>query len=189
MSLEQMVTEYGYLAISAGTFLQADSILILGGLAAHRGYLELPWVIFWAFLCTTVSDQMVFLLGRTKGKEILQRRPGWKKQSGRVLSILERHQTWFILVFRFLYGVRSFSPLLIGMSEIRQTRFTILNILGGLLWAVVIGPLGYLFGNAIESVFGNIKHHELPIFLGVLGIALFARLVIFLKRKAASQGA
>ena len=184
-----MVTEYGYLAVSVGTFLQTDSILILGGLAAHRGYLELPWVIFWAFICTTVSDQLVFLLGRTKGKEIFERRPKWKEQSGRVLSILERHQTWFVLLFRFLYGVRSFSPLLIGMSEIRQSRFTVLNILGGLLWAVVMGPLGYLFGNAIESLFGNIKQHEVSIFLGVLGIALFTRLVLFLKRKASSQSA
>ena len=187
MSLDQLVTNYGYLAVAVGTFLQSDSVLILGGLAAHRSYLELPWIIFWASVCTIFSDELLFLLGHTKGKAILEKRPRWKAQSGRVLSILDRHQAWFILLFRFLYGIRSFTPLLIGMSNINHARFTVLNILGGILWAAVIGPLGYLFGNAIESIFGNIKQHELVLFLGVVGIAVVLRLALFLKRKAGER--
>ncbi|HMB59756.1 MAG TPA: DedA family protein [Xanthomonadales bacterium] len=185
MSLEALLTNYGYLAVFIGTFLQFDSILILGGLAAHRGYLDLPWVIVWAFLATIISDQLIFLLGRTKGKDILSKRASWQAQSARVLSILNRHQVWFILLFRFFYGIRAVTPLLIGMSGVRQVRFTLLNLLGGFLWATVMGPLGYLFGNAMQSLFGNIKQHELSIFLGVMIIMILVRFAIVLKQRAA----
>ena len=42
MSLEYLVTTYGYPVIAIGTFLEGESILVLGGFAAHSGYLELP---------------------------------------------------------------------------------------------------------------------------------------------------
>lgn len=36
MSLEHWISEYGYAAIAIGTFLEGDTILILGGFAASR---------------------------------------------------------------------------------------------------------------------------------------------------------
>ncbi|MBK5101143.1 MAG: hypothetical protein JJE15_09160 [Desulfobacteraceae bacterium] len=44
MTLESLIDTYGYLAILVGTFFEGETILILGGLAAYREYLGLPWV-------------------------------------------------------------------------------------------------------------------------------------------------
>ena len=52
MLLEELITTYGYAAVGIGSFLEGETVLVLGGLAAHRGYLELPWVIVYAFLGT-----------------------------------------------------------------------------------------------------------------------------------------
>lgn len=52
MNLEEVVTHYGYIGILIGTFLEGETILIIAGFLAHRGYLELPFVIvriFWEF--------------------------------------------------------------------------------------------------------------------------------------------
>ena len=40
--LESLIDTYGYLTILIGTFLEGETILVLGGFAAHRGYLHLP---------------------------------------------------------------------------------------------------------------------------------------------------
>ena len=61
MSLQQLITDYGYLAILMGTFLEGETILILGGFASHRGYLELPWVVVSAFIGTLAGDQLPLL--------------------------------------------------------------------------------------------------------------------------------
>ena len=44
MTLESLIDTYGYLAILVGTFFEGETILVLGGLAAYREYLGLPWV-------------------------------------------------------------------------------------------------------------------------------------------------
>jgi membrane protein DedA with SNARE-associated domain len=40
MTLESILDPYGYLAVLVGTFLEGETILVLGGFAAHRGYLQ-----------------------------------------------------------------------------------------------------------------------------------------------------
>lgn len=58
MSLESLVTSYGYPAVLVGTFLEGETILVLAGFLAHRGYLDLPLVILTAFLGTFTGDQL-----------------------------------------------------------------------------------------------------------------------------------
>ena len=172
MVLEDLLSTYGYLAIVVGTFLEGETILVLGGFAAHRGYLELPWVIIWAFLGTLSGDQLYFYIGRHKGRGVLERRPGWKTKSEKVFRLLEQHQIKLMLGFRFLYGLRTVTPFIIGASNISPVRYLLLNILGAALWAVVVGALGYLFGQTLEIIIEDIKHYELEAFAILIGIGL-----------------
>lgn len=172
MSLEELVSNYGYFAILIGTFLEGETILVLGGFAAHRGFLELPWVMVAAFLGSFCGDQLYFFLGRSKGEQLLNKRPAWKAKSARVLSLMDRHQVALILGFRFLYGVRTVTPFLLGSAGIAPARFIVLNMIGASIWAVVVGSLGYLFGSAIEVVLGDIKHYELLFFGLIAGVGL-----------------
>ncbi len=164
MSLEELVANYGYTAVAIGTFLEGETILLLGGFAAHRGFLELPWVIVCAFLGSFVGDQAFFYIGRTNGEKMLQKRPHWKAKSTRVLAMADKHQTWLILGFRFLYGLRSVTPFLLGAAKVSPVRFFFLNMVGAGVWSVAVGSLGYYFGYAIESVLGNIKRYEMGVF-------------------------
>jgi len=91
MSLEELISTYGYAAVGIGAFLEGETVLVLGGFAAHRGYLELPWVIVCAFFGTLFGDQLYFYIGRTKGKSVIEKRPHWKSKSERVFSLLDKH--------------------------------------------------------------------------------------------------
>ena len=176
MSLAQLVTEYGYAAIAIGTFIEGETILILGGLAAHRGYLELPWVLVCAFLGTFAGDQFYFWLGRTRGAVFLARRANFKTRADKVFTLLEQHQVLLILGFRFIYGLRTLTPFLLGASMVSPMRFFVLNLLGGVVWTLTIGLLGYAFGITLEAILGDLKHYETWIFATVLvtGVAAWA---------------
>lgn len=165
MSLEELISTYGYTAIGIGTFLEGETILILGGFAAHRGYLELPWVIVCAFLGTLFGDQLYFYIGRIKGKGAIDKRPHWKATSEKALILLNKHQVWLIIGFRFAYGLRTVTPFLIGASNVSPSRFLVFNTLGAALWSITIGVLGYLFGRALEMAIGDIKRYELMAFM------------------------
>lgn len=170
------ISTYGYIAIAVGTFLEGETVLILGGLAAHRGYLELPWVVVWGFLGTLFGDQLYFYIGRIKGIKFLEKRPYWKSKSGRVFDLMHKHQLLLIFAFRFFYGLRTVTPFLLGTAGISPVRFSIFNTLGALVWACVIGGLGYLFGHGFALVIGDIRHYELGLFilLAIAGLSVWS---------------
>ena len=62
--IQTLIQNYGYWAVFVGTFIEGETILLLGGFAAHRGYLALPWVIVAAFFGSLCGDQLFFFLGR-----------------------------------------------------------------------------------------------------------------------------
>ncbi|SDG82632.1 DedA family protein [Nitrosomonas sp. Nm132] len=186
MSLEELITTYGYSAIAIGAFLEGETILILGGFAAHRGYLELPWVLVSAFLGTLLGDQLYFYIGRVKGKSILEKRPHLKCKSEKVFAILNKHQTLLILGFRFMYGFRTITPFLLGACEIRPFRFLILNFIGALIWSMTIGIMGYLLGHTLELIIDDIKRYEAWLFIGLSILSAIAWCIYFLSKKKSS---
>ena len=168
MSLEHFIDSYGYLAILIGTFLEGETILILGGITAKLGYLQLPWVITYAFWGTLIGDQLFFMLGRSQGAPFLHRHPSWDERAQKVQGILERHRILIILGFRFIYGFRIITPYVIGMSRISYLEFLVLNVISAAVWSIVIGSLGFAFGHGLELWLGNIRRYEIIIMVVVL---------------------
>lgn len=177
MSTEQLIEHYGYIAIFAGTFLEGETILVIAGFLAHRGYLELPIVIGAAFAGTFFGDQLYFFIGRIKGRSFIQNRPSWKSKSERVLRLLAKHQNLLILGFRFIYGIRTITPFLLGTSGISPLRYILLNFCGGILWAGIFSGLGYYFGQLMELILGRIKNDEKWGILVLLGISALTWLI------------
>jgi membrane protein DedA with SNARE-associated domain len=175
MDLQSIIENYGYAAILIGTFLEGETILVLAGLAAHQGYLELTGVIFAAFLGSLCGDQLFFYLGRKHSQAVLSRRPYWKSKVEKVHKMMNQFQTPMILSFRFLYGLRTIAPFVIGMSPVSVKKFISLNAAGALVWAVAIGSGGYLFGHALEMSVGKIKHYEVQVFamIALLGLLVW----------------
>jgi membrane protein DedA with SNARE-associated domain len=172
VDISSLIQQYGYIVILAGSFLEGETVLVLGGLAAHLGYLELPWVILCAFAGSTFGDQLYFFLGRYNGQQLLAKHPKWQSKVERVLELLHRHQNLVILSCRFLYGLRIVTPFALGMSRVGVLRFVGLNLLGAAIWATTIATLGYLFGHALEAILGEIKRYEHVVMLAVVAIGL-----------------
>lgn len=176
MTLHQIVADYGYWAIFIGTFLEGETILVIGGFFAHRGYLSLPLVVSLAFLGTFCGDQLFFYLGRARGMDAVNSRPAWKRKSAKVFRLLRTHQTLVIISFRFLYGIRIVTPFILGASGVKPARFFTLNLIGASVWAMTIGLLGYFLGQAMELFLAELKRYE---FL-ILGLVVTIGALIWL---------
>ena len=189
MTIEWAVMHFGYPAVVVGTFFEGEIILILAGFAAHRGYLDLPLVILAAFIGSLLGDQLYFFLGRWRGHAVLNKHPDWKDRIVRFRRLMARHDILIILVFRFLYGLRTVAPFAIGLSDIPIWKFIILNSISAGIWAVTVGLLGYLFGHTMELVIDEIKHYELAVMAGLLVLAIIIYAVRrYRNRKTNSDG-
>lgn len=177
MQLAELVRDYGYYAVFVGTFLEGETILVMAGFAAHGGYLELPWVVGVAAAGGTLGDQLYFYLGRRYGPQILARFPRLQPRAAKVAALLQRHHLPLILSIRFLYGLRTVGPLVFGMSRLGRLRFFALNLVGALLWAVLVGGAGYLFGSALALVFADLRRYEEALLALMAGAGAIAWLV------------
>jgi membrane protein DedA with SNARE-associated domain len=72
---------------------------------------------------------------------------------------MSQFHTPMTLSFRFLYGLRTVVPFVIGMSTVSTKRFVLLNIVGAIVWAIVVGIVvgigGYAFGHAQKYLSEN----------------------------------
>ena len=183
MDLQSIIENYGYAAILVGTFLEGETILVLAGLAAHQGYLALPGVILAAFLGSLGGDQLFFYLGRKHCQAVLAWRPTWTQKAEKVNRMISRFQSPLIIGFRFLYGLRTVTPFVLGMSTVSLTKFVVLNAAGALIWAAAVASGGYLFGHALEVFIGRFKSYEIYIMGSVAVVGLLIWIFHFFRRR------
>ncbi len=187
MDLTALVQTYGYLAVFVGTLLEGETVLALAGLAAHRGYLALPWVIAVAALGGFLGDQIYFLVGRRNGARILARFPGLAPGIERIERLLERYGAPIVVLVRFMYGLRAVGPIAISMTGMHWARFAAFNALGATLWAALVAALGYALGNALTLLLGDLKRVEETVFAAVAVAGIAAALLVWSRRRRAVQ--
>jgi membrane protein DedA with SNARE-associated domain len=183
INTQLLLETYGYWALIVGTALEGETILILGGFAAHSGYLKLSIVILSAFIGTLIGDQFFFLMGRKRGKRFLEGRPGLLRKMEKANRLLEKYGTAVVLGFRFIYGFRTITPFMIGTTRISYLRFFILNAIGALTWACAVAALGYFFGQAMGLLLGDIRRYEVVIAIVLLSVGSFLWLHLCIRSK------
>ena len=151
-------SNWAYLILFVWTMLEGETILIIAGVAAQDNQPNLALCILAAFSGSLAGDQLWFYVGRLKGKALLLRSPAWKLRAEKVFRALERWNTLLILGFRFAYGLRSVTPLALGMTELNGRRFLRLNVIGAAIWAIAFGVGGYVFGVSMQHF---IKAHKM----------------------------
>ncbi len=185
MALDTLIETHGYWLLALGCLLEGETILMLAGFAAHRGYLDPAWVLAIGASVGFAGDQFYFWLGRRHGAAVLERWPAIARQSGRLERLLQRFHAAVVIGVRFAYGLRIAGPILIGTTNFSRARFALLNSAGALLWSAGFTALGWVFGQAAEAILGRIKHLEGWLMIGLVVAAIF--LLAVRKYRSGSQ--
>lgn len=183
--LQQFLHDFGYFALFLGTFFEGETILVLAGFLAFRGYMDISWVVVVAFFGSYAGDQLWYFMGRRHGRAILARRPRWQAMGDKALDHIRRHPDIWVLSFRFVYGLRTVMPVAIGLSGYPPRRYLLLNGIGAAVWALALGAAAYHFGAILEGLLGNVKKYE----LWVLGTLLVVGLGLWIRRYLRNQRA
>jgi membrane protein DedA with SNARE-associated domain len=177
MNVHALLTGHGawpYLVTFAWTFVEGESFVLFAGFAAAQGLLSAPLILLAAWLGSFAGDQSYFWIGRRFGLALLSRRPSWRDRVDKVLGFVRRYDTWFILSFRFIYGVRNFSSFAIGISGVGWLRFLLLNLVAAFVWAVLFVGAGYLSGRAAHRALGHYAEKFSMVALGAFAAILIA---------------
>ena len=187
MSLEQFITEYGYWAILLLTFIEGETVVIVAGFFAHQGLLDITYVILTALTGSFSGDQLYYYIGRHGGPKLIAKRKSWQSGAARLYRILERHQYFLILTFRFYYGIRNITPFAIGAAQIPRLRFFTLNLIGAIVWAVSFSLGGYFLGETLKLFLDDYHQYALYVVAGLLVVAIIFWIIKKIRQRPAAK--
>ena len=132
--------------------LPGDSLLFTGGLLAAAPH---PPVSIWVLLVcvplvAVLGDQCAYFIGRRIGPSLFDKEDSRlfkKRYVTESHAFFERHGPKTIILARFVPIVRTFTPVLAGVSAMRYPVFLAFDIVGGVLWGAGVTLLGYFLGN------------------------------------------
>ena len=152
MTIESIIAKYGLFALFAGAGIEGETVVVAGGLLAHKGLFPLPGAMAAAAAGSFVADQIFFSLGRYFRDKPWVQRAQQKPVFERALGMLERHPIGFIFAFRFIYGFRTISPIAIGTTKVATKLFVAINLVAAIVWGIVFTGIGYIFGHSFEKL-------------------------------------
>ncbi|HET9474506.1 MAG TPA: DedA family protein [Steroidobacteraceae bacterium] len=174
MDLPALLEQYGYALIFFGTLVEGESILMLGGYFAHRGYLDLGTVIITAFAGALCGDQLFFYIGRHHARGLLARFPKLRDKVNVALRRVEDHQVKVVLTMRFLWGLRIALPVALGLTNMSAKRFLWLNLISAAVWSSVFAVVGFGASRVFSALVANLHRHEKWIVAVLLLITVIA---------------
>lgn len=175
--MHDLIIKLGYPALFLGCLLEGESVLIAAGFLAKSGYLDLNLVMLFALAGTYTADVTIYFLGRKKGEGIISRFPVAKKYYPRVKTLFDKYGIWAIFITRYLYGFRLAAAASLGLMKMRKRKYLPFDFLSCMIWAILIGYLGYIFGASLEALIGQVKHYEKIVVLFIIIIGLGAWLL------------
>lgn len=182
MNLDSLIASYGVWALGLGAGIEGETVVILGGLMVHRGLLSFMPAVAAAAISSFIADQLFFTLGRRFRDHRFVKRTQARPVFARALAAFDRHPTLFVFGFRFIYGLRTVSPLAIGTTTLSAGRFLAINAVAAAVWSLTFITIGLLFGQSVEKLFGRFRGIE-HLLLPVVGVAAVLALAIHLYRR------
>ena len=169
-----------------GFFLPGDSLLFTAGLLASQNKfgLNIAVIVVGCALAAITGDQVGYQFGARVGPALF-RRPDSRlfKQEyvEKAHNYFEEYGSRTIFLARFIPIVRTFAPVVAGVSEMPWRTFALYNVIGGLVWGAGVPIAGYLLGETIP----DIDKYLLPIIFLIILLSVIPVLLEYRKAKRA----
>lgn len=162
-------------------FLPGDSLLFAtGAIAGTTGKIDPVIAGAIVFAAAVLGDTVNYWVGRLAGHKLSARFPRVVKPEylAKTHSFFDRYGAKTIVIARFVPFIRTFAPFVAGIGQMAYRRFMMYNVIGALVWVILLIPAGYYFGQT-ELVK---KHFELVI-LSIIFISILPGVIEVIRER------
>lgn len=171
-ALTDFITHLGIFAVLAvvfaesglliGFFLPGDSLLFMSGFLVQQGTFHINIHAFVAllFIAAVLGDSIGYSFGHKVGRKLFERpnsRIFKKKYLLQAEAFFEKHGAKAIVLARFVPIVRTFTPIIAGISKMHYRTFLTFNLIGGALWTAIFTYAGFFIGKKLQEMGINIE--------------------------------
>lgn len=163
-------------------FLPGDSLLFaVGAIAADPASGLNVWIAAAVMLVAAIlGDTVNYWIGRKFGAWTMRTFPKIVKPShiAKTNEFFVRYGGKTIILARFVPIVRTFAPFVAGSGEMNYGRFMYFNVIGAILWVILILPAGWFFGNIPQ-----VKENFELVVIGIIVVSLLPMVFEIVKAK------
>ena len=182
--------------LAVGFFLPGDSLLVVAGLFAATGKLNVAVLLSSLFVAAVVGDAVGYYTGAKMGPKLFRRQKSLLFRPShlqRAHEFYEKYGGKTIIIARFVPVVRTFAPIVAGAAQMPYRKFVVFNVVGGFLWVFSMILAGYYLGTLLRDKLGiNLDEHIEWVIIIVIFLSLLPPIYEYLKsrlekKKAASR--
>lgn len=180
-----------------GFLFPGDSLLFTAGFLFQQGILpgSIPINIhifaFLLFLAAAAGESTGYLFGKKVGRKLFDRtnsRFFRKENLVRAENFYDKYGPLAIVLACFVPIVRTFTPIVAGVSKMNYRQFVPFNLIGAFTWTYSFTYLGYYAGAGLRAIGINVEIAALIIIFLSISPMLFHILKDPARRKALWQG-
>ena len=148
------LSTYGYIILALYSFGGGMAGLAGAGILSAMGKMDITLSIAIATVFNYIGDNVLFYMAQTNKQSVM----GYlKKFKGRIHArtiLMMRKYGWMVVFLqKYVYGVKTLVPIIMGLSRYDLKKFVILNIFASILWGLAVGLGSYFFSTAIRAWF------------------------------------
>ncbi len=163
--LAVLVVIYAESGLLIGFFLPGDSLLFTAGFLVQQqigafAHINIHLFAFLLFLCATLGQQTGYFFGKKVGRRLFARpnsRLFRRENLERTEVFYKKHGHIAIVLACFVPIIRTFVPIVAGVSKMPYRQFVPYNILGAFTWTYSFTYLGYYAGKVLHDIGLNVE--------------------------------
>ena len=180
MEILDTLLKYGYIILFFYSLGGGFFALVGAAILSYAGKMDISLTIIVASSSNFIGDIMLFILARYN-KPMIQTYIIKHRTKFAISHLMMKKYGWMaIFIQKYLYGIKTLIPLVIGVSKYNLKHFIFFNFFASIIWAVSIGLLSYEFSELAIVAAKFIK--ENPYYAPFIALSFVGLTWIFLKR-------
>lgn len=151
-ALIAFMSAFGETLIGLGWLLPGSTILLVMGVLAGQGYMDITVVMSFGILGAWLGDSTNYYLGKRYGTVLLHKPQLHIPESNikKAHDFLNSYGAKSVFFSRFIPGLKETIPFLAGSAQMDRKKFVVWNFLGAIGWSIEFIGIGYLFSSSIS---------------------------------------
>lgn len=160
-----------------------ETLLVTSGALMKNGQMDEFSTILAAICGSILGITTSYLIGRTTSKYVIHRYGSWlgitEARLDQAHAWFEKYGKWSLFIGYFIPGVRHFTGLFAGITELQYSHFALYAYTGAVVWVTLFITVGYTIGHYLPVLYENIE----IIVEVTLGTLLLAGIVYLIVRR------
>lgn len=176
--------QWGYILLFIYSFGGGFVGLIAAGVLSALDSMNLYLSMLIACVGNITGSSLLSILARYQKKQLYELFKNHKRKITLAQILIKKYGFWLIFISKYIYGIKTFVPLGIGFSRYDMRKFFIINAIACVIWAIIIGLVGFYASSAVLKLLDSINANAYlaPLVLITLCVAIYVILRFFSKR-------